>query len=742
MATPGSAPTITIDVIKDLASTSALKKLLTSQQEAVFTILGTLAAYSQKTIQEAAATSPSAQVHLTGSPSWTTPNGIGFSLTPEAKCLIRIGNCGKSFPVAMCLDDSTQTKNVCAGPADGMMYIDLEIDFTISGSVSGSGTWSGIGIAGKACGSQETTVTYSHPVSASTMTLEALKQAFSGLVFPLDPQCAATMPAGSLVKASFDGAFNCELDVTYGLGDHKVCAPSLATVEESLKNVVQVTQAAVDASVGIKGSISYNHTDHFALIVRKPSATAATLFLVRSSENDWGGSVGISAGVRTTASNITLDPTQLQPVVTKYTNDIIGATVIKAACSGSDKLTSGLNAKLNGWASDVSGSTSLTACLSRQRGHTALFAFDVDLTQANLAAQSWTALMDGDIHKALSLKGFTLQLGSGVSDSLQRSAKLQFAFFNLFAFTSTTSYFSNAYGELGPDGTIRVFQDLGDEKDATTKRALDKFRIHFTATATQDALGNFSNAKVDLCIELSEKNDLKEAAKLAKTVAMLPANDAVQKAQTAMSEYVAAHPGGALNVNVTVKPTAYQKLACTPYNGNLPTPLPHPQDMNNWIAFQNATEKLAPEIGFVPQLSFNNWVTFNQISNDGMDSTNPPDRRHSGNFGAVPNSFFHDLGITAGALAGYFLLASAGFMNLCEDLQILSAGAANVVTSAQWKNLLQTLTQIITKDFYMDYAKPTAGALLQQCSVSGESVSAVTSVTPDSGCMTCAVTIA
>lgn len=743
MATPGSAPTITIDVIKDLASTSALKKLLTSQEDALLNILGTVVSYSSKTVQEAAVANASAQFHLTGSPSWTTSNGIAFSLKPEARCLISIGACGEAYPIATHLDDTTQTKNVCAGPSDGLVYVTLKVDFTIKGSVSGSGAWSGIGIAGNAGGSQETTLVYSHPVAGSTMMLEALKQAFSGLVFPFEPKCAETMPVGSLVRASFDGAFNCELDVTYGLGDHQVSAPSLATVEQSLKNVVTVTTPAADARVGITGSVTYKHTDHFALIVTKSSPTAATAFLVRSAENDWGGSVGINAGVETTAAAVCVDPSQLGPVVTKYTNDLISAVVVKAASTGANKLTSGLNNKLTEWASDASGSISLTGSLSRQRGHTALFTFDVDLATANLAEQSWSALVDGDIRKALSLKGFTLEPGSGVSDSLQKSAKLQFQFFNLFAFSSSTTYFSNAYSELGPDGTIRVFQDLGDERDTTTKSALDKFRIHFVATATQDAIGNVSNAKVDLCIELSEKNDLKEAAKLAKAIAMLPPGGSVQKAEAALTQFVSAHPTGGLNVNVTVKPSAYRKLSSTPYSGNTPTPLPHPQDMNNWVAFQQATEKLAPEINFVPKLSFANWAMFNQISNGGSDAANyPPDRRHPGNFGAVPPSFFHDMGIDAGPLAGYFLLASAAFMNLCEDLQVLAAGAANVVNNAQWKNLLQIITQIVTKDFYMDYAKPIAGALLQQCSLDGESVSAVTSVTPDADCMTCAVTIA
>src|SRR5206468_1064768 len=106
----------------------------------------------------------------------------------------------------------------------------------------------------------------------------------------------------------------------------------------------------------------------------------------------------------------------------------------------------------------------------RQHGHTSLFNFSVNLATADLAKQSWSALVGGSVVEALGFKGFTLEPGCGVADHLKRASTIQFQFFNLFSFQSVTDYFSDAYIEFGPDGTIRVCRDLGQEQEVETKR--------------------------------------------------------------------------------------------------------------------------------------------------------------------------------------------------------------------------------------------------------------------------------
>ena len=740
---PAASPSISIDVSKDLTSASALQSMLSSQQGAVFQILGELATYGTQPIKAAAAAKASATVCLTTTASWNTSNGIGFSLTPTAKCSISVDTVSESFAVAMNIEstDPANTQNVSAGPAAGIVYVNIELDFSIQGSASGSGTVSGVGIAGKASGSAAATLVFCQPVADSLSTPDAIKVAFQQLVFPLDPTCTNKMRTGTVAKVAFDGAINCELDVTYGLGDYKVSAPDLTSVQQSLGNVVQLQSPSVEVDAGVKGSITYTHSDHFALILNKTSGAAAMLYLVRSSASDAGVSVGVTVGVTTTAASVTVDSTKLQSVTQNVTgSSAIASQVASAASQPINSLTTSMNGKLSNWASDVSGTAGLSVGLSRQTGHTALFVFQVDLTKAALAAQSWAALVGGSVEQALALQGFTLQAGSGVADSLKRASTIQFQFFNFFSFQQVTDYFSNVYTELGNDGTIRIFRDLGQEQQAATKQALQQFRIYFEATATEGMSGSISQAAVNLCIELSEKGSSKYATALANVVGFLPGSAAVNSAQEGMVNFVSTAPAGTLDVKITLKSSAYQKLSCTPYNGKNPAPLPQQQDQGNWDAFQAATESLDQDLSFVGNLSYGAWITFNRDCIDQVGSTITPDRRHVGDVNAVPPSFYAPYG-PSGQVA-YFLQASAGFMNFCDDLKTLAAGLSTVQGSTQWNDLLNFLTNIVTKDVFIDYAEPTAAAILSLCSEGGAQVSSSLTKAKDSSGLTCTMTVA
>jgi hypothetical protein len=743
MSSSAPSPSISIDVSKDLTSASALQSMLSGQQNAIFQIVGELRTYAAQPIKAAAAAKASASVSLTNAANWKTSNGIGFSLTPAAKCSIRVDNVSETFAVAMNIEstDPKNTQNISAGPTAGVVYVNIDLDFSIQGSASGSGTFSGVGVAGKASGSVAATLSFCQPVADSLSTADAIKTAFQQLIFPLDPLCTKNMQSGTVAKVAFDGTINCELDLTYGLGDYKFAAPDLTSLQQSLGNVVQLKSPSVEVNVGVKGSITYAHTDHFALIANKTSNTVAMLYLVRSSEDDAGVSIGLTAGITTTAASVTVDSSKLQAATMDVTgSSAIASRVASAASQPINSLQTSLNGKLKNWASDVTGNVGLTVGLSRQRGHTALFVFQVDLTTADLAKESWAALVGGSVARALLLQGFTLEPGSGVADSLKRISTIQFQFFNFFSFKQVTDYFSNGYTELGKDGTIRIFRDLGQEQLQTTKEALQQFRIYFEATATQGTSGSISQAAVNLCIELSEKGNSKYATALANVVGFLPGSAAVNSAQEGMIRFVAGKPAGTLDLKITFKSSAYQKLSCSPYSGNTPPPLPQQQDQDNWKAIQAATEALDPDANFVSNLNYKAWMIFNLDSYDQVGSTKTPDRRQLGNWKAVPSSFFTPYG--PDALVAFFLQASQGFMNLCDQMRTLAGGVPDVQSSKQWSDLLNFLTSIVTKDIYIDYAKPTAGALLELCSEGGAQVSSSLAEAQDSSSLTCTVIIA
>lgn len=174
--------------------------------------------------------------------------------------------------------------------------------------------------------------------------------------------------------------------------------------------------------------------------------------------------------------------------------------------------------------------------------------------------------------------------------------------------------------------------------------------------------------------------------------------------------------------------------------GSVPPPVPQQQDRDNWNAFLAATEALDPDANFVTNLKYDSWTVFNLDSYDEVGSTKTPDRRQLGDPSGVPPSFFSPYGPVA--LVTFFLQASQGFMNLCDDLSILAVGVPGVQNSKQWSDMLNFLTGVTTKDIYIAYAKPIAGALLTLCSEGGAQVSSALIGTKDSSSLTCTVTIA
>ncbi len=206
-----SSNEIAIDVTKDLKKSSDLFALFKGQAPAIFRVGSEVALYKDQPIRSAVGSAP-AKLTLQGDPNWKTSSGIAFSLKADASCTIAISDTSTKFPVAMDVD-SKETTNVLSGPTAGMVYINIELDFDIKGALSGSGNVSGIGIEGKSSGSKNATLSYCHPVSAGLETAAALKAAFDGLIFPFRPDCALSMPVGSIGKVNFDGTLDCELDV-------------------------------------------------------------------------------------------------------------------------------------------------------------------------------------------------------------------------------------------------------------------------------------------------------------------------------------------------------------------------------------------------------------------------------------------------------------------------------------------------------------------------------------------------
>jgi hypothetical protein len=729
MSAASSALSINIDVVNDLKDLSHLKTLFDSDQSTIFKIGPELAQFVGQPVSTAGSSQP-VKIGLSAPGSWKTASGISFSLSASASCTITIGDRSTKFAVAKSIDSSA-TSDVLMGPADGSVWINLELDFDIKGNVAGAGNVGGVGISGKASGSASASMVYCHQVDGTTETLEAVKDAFSRFAFPFHPDCALAMAKGDISKVNFDASLSFGVDATYGLGSYKFSAPGVDAATKSFKvGAATLKPPSVDLEAGAKGSVSYTHQSHFGAIVAKANDQNATLYLFRSSSDEVDLSAGVTVGVSVTDADVSLDSTALGQAVDHVTGT--GGTLV---ASVANDVKGSLLTRTNNFIGNLKGDAGLSASLARQSKRALLYEFAVDLTNADLTEKSWGVLSAGNVFGAKQIGGMKLVPGSGVTDQLKRTVTIGLHFFNLFSAKDTETYFRTSTTEVGPDGSIRFLFDIGNESGQDSQKAMRKTRIHFVASAKQEGADSVGDAEVDLYIEFSESGRAKEANQISATIGAVPAQK-VNDVQAAIAQFAKAGPAGKLNVVTILKPSAYQRITCSPYTGakhDIPPASPQTEDCANWNAFHDAAESILG-YRFLQGVTYAKWVQYNKI----CTGANVADRRSAGNTStpALNSSFWGNLQNVSGP-AGYFLRCSAGFMNLCDDLNALAGLVGQVNTTAAWNRLLDELTFMVTKDAAADWSKPAASAISGRFGGGGVQ----TDVVPGKSDLTCTITL-
>ncbi len=717
MASPTPGPIgLTIDVLKDLESTNDLKSLISQNSNIVFQLASDLAKFAGQPVSSVSGNF-SVSLSLTATlPTWTA-GPVTFSLAPSAKCTITIAAQGEDFEAALNIADTTKTSNVQLAPAAGTTYINIDLDFSLTGSASGSGTLDGLTISGKAAGSTVTTLSFCQPVPSTTETLQALKVAFSNIVFPTSPSGALDrMTAGSSSRMTFDGSLSWEVDLSYGLANYKLSAASFGLLQKSFTAAGQsLTPPSAQITAGATASVKYSHTDHFALIVTKSDANSALVYLVRAAANETDVNVGISFGITITPVSVTADPTQIQGAVQAVTgSSALASTVSNVVTPQLNNLESSLLSGLNSLIKEGDGTAGMSVALSNKQNRVLLFNYQVDLTRPVVATQSWNDLLTSNVADATILSGFIPSPGSGVSQQLSKSTTFQFHFFNLFSFIGSSTFFDNCTAALAADGSIQVSADVGLENIAIQNSSKVDLKVHFTAVATEGATGSLSGASVDLNIEFSENGSPKAAALIGGVLSLMN-QPSLSSVVTAMANYSSAHPAGALALLATLKSSAYGRLNFSPFIngiGGIPRK-DQSADEANWNAIHSAAITLMGKTApFVTPWSFEEWGVFNSFCNTG-DSGSLPNRRATGNVNAVPSTFFK--GNNPG-FVGPFLTATGQGMNLFEDLVTLATDLQDATNDAQWKIIQNDLAAIINGDLNSSYAQPIAASLLTQAS--------------------------
>jgi hypothetical protein len=413
----------------------------------------------------------------------------------------------------------------------------------------------------------------------------------------------------------------------------------------------------------------------------------------------------------TDTPGVAVDSQKLEQAV----NDVAGTGGELASSCAAD-VAKGLSAKLDNWInSAVNKGASLGPEWDQQQAVSALFKYRVDVTETALVKQSWNALCSGSLTGAVRQKGLIPEPGSGISHEMSDSFTMSVQFFNLFAASDKSTYFKKTYVAVTQNGDLRYLYDIGKESDVEINKSKDTCQIHFVATVDEAKAHEVSASEVDLELELIASNNKKEAGRIGDAVGLIPPMQEVNQAQKAMQQFVASSPSGTLHLVCVLKPSAYGRLSCSEYVGKKP-PASQQQDSENWSRFHDASVALL-DLDFIEDLTYKDWQGFNRTCVYGYGFHGTPDRRSEGDPAAVPPDTWSNINAPA-QLISYFLLNSAGFMNMCDDLHQLAGFTSVPNSSAEdittYNTLLLSLLELIMKrDVSTDYSKPAISAILR-----------------------------
>ncbi len=702
MAT-GDVPSLDVSfAISELADSSHLKTLIQADVAPAFKFAAASVHHWDTPVEKFPA-GLKLDFNLTQGASWATSTGITFGLSGTAGCALEIIGSG---PVIDYLDGIQATSNAAlpAGDYAGSVYVKLSLSFSIAGKVSGAGNVGPLGISGNAKVSKGASFVFAHKVKSAMLLRDAVSESLNHFVFPFQPNCALKMAAGDLAQVTFSGSLSYGLQLSYGLASYNFTAPSVNTaLESATKGMVSLTMPGVSVDIGASFSLGVVHSDDFTAIVDKLDSNHAFLYLMRARKKDV--SVGADFGARvlvTGLPSVGVNQQGLQAGVNLVTNGLAGTQ----AASLSAVLENRLSDKVNNWLNNyVQGGAGLKAEWDSQKNTMLISKYKVALDNPAVLDHSWDYFCQGNIRSAVGAGGLMLQPGSGVSQDINRSLTLSLTFFNFFHAQNVTTYFEQSKAYVTDTGDIRFLFDIGEETETEVNKALKKARIHFVADAKTK-----SAAEVKLQVELSETHDKGEAARMAAIAGYIPQGTQASAAAADMQKFAAATPKGTLNLNFVLASSAYGKLSSSPYAGKKP-PANSQQsaDEHNWQVFHDAAVSLL-KLAFAAKLTYPAWQAFNEQST----GSKVADRRHSGNPAQGVTVWEGQPSDVQQKLA-YFCLASASFMNLCDDLHQLAQELATIKIPDDWNRLLGDLRDIVMRDVNTDFAKPAVAALLQLC---------------------------
>ncbi len=681
--------------------------------------------------------------YTSGNQCWT-PGPLSFTLSGGVCGKLAIVTSGDllsytdSFPTTVTLGAPPSENKKCSAKPNVSApdaYLCLELDFKLSGGISGKYTAGIYGVSGDGTASSTISVAFYKHCTVTTTLQDAITSAFEGFVLPLHPDTLNHLAVGDYLHYTCNASLQLGLGATVGVdkvlycGQYKSDLPKIASPLNIAANLKPEAQA------GAKLSFAYDYTGAFEVLLwvaaTPTAAKTAHLHLYRSSKQDttFGLDLGISASANASLKS-GIKPSDVESALATRV-PALKRPAFKSSELG--KFVTEMNDKMGGWLLKANGEkAALDAAIEKTQDRFLLTDYTIDLTQAWQPA--WKLMLEGRFLDAFSLPntGVTLDTGSGLENIFTTTTSLKLNLFGKLNATWSDSDIDNS--QLLYAGNNRFHLICNEGKSLLTqidnsKREID---IYFAAEADLSATNAPAGPTINLHVALQATDDQKFGASIANMVSLLTQGQDGRLLTQSVSA-MAAKPNTTELLHLIFSPDTYtNKLQASTLDahGKPDNELP---DRQNFTAFAAACGQLFSND--TPQnftygtthLNYALWSRANILANDSQ----PPD-------GAKPSRtqpgdptnarvYLDTLGLSAmSPMIWSTLCVGASFMNLCADLKTLVAATSTTLDS--WQQLITHLQTIIKNDVSVDFIPPTALALATLC---GNAPTAVTGPAPN-----------
>ncbi|HTS65704.1 MAG TPA: hypothetical protein VMH28_26960 [Candidatus Acidoferrales bacterium] len=616
-------------------------------------------------------------------PAWQVSQTVGITLSvePEAGCSLGFVKPGGTL---FRLNVANNDTPVTAGPGRYYLAIGLQCGLALDAGAQ----WSNgsFGVSGDVSAGARFRVANYCEVSETATLAEALVQAFSTFVLPLQAESVAAMPDGNYIDFEFFGKLSLGFGATYGFSGLFLAGRSNGEVSASFTSPIGqgLVSAQPSYQVGAGFKVQYDHKGAFRVVAGRNKDSAqdgAVLYLLRgetrniSTTETLGITLGAGAKFQTDASTLA---GEIQQAVGAAFPGPSGAKLGASLSGNANSLVGAVNNGVNALLARLDGQKiTLEALQSQSAANAALFIYRFDFRNGGLAA--YDCAMRGDYARAVTMPGVALDPKSLVEQLYVQKAGLNVQFFDLLKYHDVESYIQRTDISYAGDRTFQVRDTRGVKAVSGLFGKEREADLYFIAESRQAAAVSGVDVRLHAVFREQDNEDAStETSRMLAALGQAPAKpgrvtldaDAVRFSGLT-SDRAAAYEGFARAVRDVIGPA-------------------------NSVA----------DVFLASFARYADWVEFDRAT-DG----NPNGDRWPANY--PPSDRGQRL------LVQTYILSGQHFMDFCAGLKHLASDASGVTDEKQYERLLAAIDGMIHRDFAFPtyFLKPAMVAVMRLAGV-------------------------